>query len=210
MAKQSSSALHRWTHMIARCYDEQHKAYKNYGGRGIIVCERWHDWRNFVADMGQPPPGTQLDRRDNELGYSPENCRWVTRAVNNRNRRNNRHVTIEGETKVVTDWCVHFGISHQTVCGRVAKGEDHVSALTRPVVKGQRSDNRFIAAFGRQQTLSAWAHEYGVDRKVIAYRIKQGWTPENAISVSPANNGFDHGLRVDGRRSRGGYGTKAH
>jgi hypothetical protein len=76
-----------WESMIQRCTNPKHRAFKNYGGRGITVCERWlHSFENFLADMGEPPPGLTLDRRDNDGNYEPGNCRWATwkEQINNR------------------------------------------------------------------------------------------------------------------------------
>jgi hypothetical protein len=74
--------------MLQRCENPKTKEYKNYGGRGIKVCERWHDFRNFIADVGMPSqPGYELDRIDNDRGYEPGNIRWVSQAVQIRNQR---------------------------------------------------------------------------------------------------------------------------
>ncbi len=76
-----------WRSMIQRCTNTKVNSYKLYGGRGITVCERWSDFSNFVADMGERPPGLSLDRRDNDKGYSKANCRWATAAEQTANRR---------------------------------------------------------------------------------------------------------------------------
>jgi len=76
-----------WADMVARCNRKTHMRYSDYGGRGITVCERWLIFDNFFADMGERPRGHSLDRRDNDAGYSPENCRWATFKEQRANRR---------------------------------------------------------------------------------------------------------------------------
>lgn len=76
-----------WANMMQRCYDPNSNRYQYYGGRGITVCERWHNSRNFIEDMGARNPGETLDRIDSNLGYFKENCRWATKAQQSQNRR---------------------------------------------------------------------------------------------------------------------------
>ena len=73
--------------MIARCYNPKHPRFADYGGRGITVCERWLTFANFLADMGEPPPGLTLDRIDNDGNYEPGNCRWATDTQQRTNKR---------------------------------------------------------------------------------------------------------------------------
>jgi hypothetical protein len=88
-----TSVYNRWKEMHARCYNPKHPRYADYGGRGITVCERWHSFENFLADMGEPPPGLTLDRINNDLGYSPENCRWTTVSEQNSNTRRSKTIS---------------------------------------------------------------------------------------------------------------------
>lgn len=76
-----------WNNMMKRCFNNKDPAYKNYGGRGIIVSDRWLIFENFFEDMGHPPKNMSIDRVDNELGYSKENCRWADRSMQNTNKR---------------------------------------------------------------------------------------------------------------------------
>jgi hypothetical protein len=73
--------------MVERCTNPNSAGYKNYGGRGITICSRWLRFDLFLEDMGVPPKGYTLDRRDNDKGYSPENCRWATPKQQRANQR---------------------------------------------------------------------------------------------------------------------------
>jgi hypothetical protein len=112
-----------WNAMRDRCHNPNNGAYGRYGGRGIKVCERWEQFENFFADMGQrPSPQHSIDRIDNNGDYCPENCRWATRNEQGKNKRNNILLTIDGETRHYTEWADLFGISRSTVLKRIRKG----------------------------------------------------------------------------------------
>jgi hypothetical protein len=76
-----------WKHMLQRCENPKCKDFPYYGGRGIGVCERWHDFVLFFADMGEKPDGLSIDRIENNIGYQPGNCRWATMREQNANKR---------------------------------------------------------------------------------------------------------------------------
>lgn len=129
-----------WKNMMRRCFDPKNHAYKNYGGRGITVCDRWKNFENFYSDMGEPPNGKSLDRKDNSLGYSPENCRWATRKEQTRNMRTNRLITIDSETKSLAEWCEIMGQPYSRINHRIFCGMDPIAALL------ERRDMRFLEA----------------------------------------------------------------
>ncbi len=124
-----------WQQMRLRCLDPKHAAYPGYGGRGITVCERWKDSpTTFLADMGPKPSSAhELDRIDNDGNYEPGNCRWVLRKENDRNRRSNRWLTIEGERRTLAEWCERRGLPRDTVRKRLEAGWTAEKALATPI-----------------------------------------------------------------------------
>lgn len=120
-----------WKSMRQRCLFRTHVAYPRYGGRGITVCDRWReDYDAFYEDMGERPPKTTIERVDNNLGYSPENCQWATPLEQGHNKRNN--YSIEGST--LTDIQRVTGLSYSTLQYRASRGAP-ITALTRRVRK---------------------------------------------------------------------------
>lgn len=120
-----------WRNMMKRCYDPQVQRYPIYGGRGITVCEAWHDVRRFVEDMEAGyQSGLEIDRIDNDLGYSPENCRWLDHAGQARNRRNIYRITIGGVTKTALEWTREHGVNYGTALSRLKSGWDPQVAVT--------------------------------------------------------------------------------
>lgn len=113
-----------WSSMFERCYNSNVKSYHRYGGRGIVVCERWHSFENFLADMGPRPSSKhQLDRYPNNDGnYEKTNCRWATRKQNSRNRSNTRRVTIEGVSVCVAERAEMLQIKPGTIESRLRRG----------------------------------------------------------------------------------------
>ena len=119
----SSRTYGIWSGMMRRCYQEYTFEYKSYGGRGIKVCERWHDVKNFIEDMGDAPSSDySLDRVDNDGDYSPENCRWATRKEQARNTRRNVNITFNGVTKCMIEWSEYLGLSTSAIKYRLNHG----------------------------------------------------------------------------------------
>ena len=120
-----------WVSMRNRCRNEKDPNFPAYGGRGIKVCKRWHSFTNFLADMGERPAGLTIDREDNDGGYEPGNCSWATPKAQGRNKRNNRLLTVKGETKTLAEWAEDLGISRAAL-GMRLKNWTTEKAVTTP------------------------------------------------------------------------------
>lgn len=131
-----------WRNMKQRCNDIKNCSYKNYGERGMRVCEEWLDFENFrdwalengydfYAKRGE----CTLDRIDNNGNYCPENCQWVSMKEQGLNRRNNHNITINGKTHCIAEWARIFGIKREIIKDRILSGWDEVQAVTTPVRK---------------------------------------------------------------------------
>lgn len=123
---------HIWQLMLRRCYNPKDAVFKHYGGRGITVCENWHNFDNFLKDMGVRPEGLSLERKDVNGHYCPENCCWATIVQQTRNRRTTKWITIHGQTKSAAEWCETYNCSQRLFSHRVKTGWDPLRALTTP------------------------------------------------------------------------------
>jgi hypothetical protein len=124
----------RWKSMMQRCADPKQLHYARYGGAGVTVCERWQDFASFLTDMGECPSRAHTLDRTNGGDYEPGNCRWITKAEQNRNRPKAAvMLTHNGATKSVTDWAAEVGIAANTLFHRVKLGWSHDRVLTTPL-----------------------------------------------------------------------------
>lgn len=120
--------------MIARCTKPTNKRFKDYGGAGITVCDRWlQSFTDFLDDMGACPEGYQIDRKDNTKGYAPDNCRWVSRKKNQANRSVSKiYVINSNEFHSAQEAADHYGVNSNTIihwCGlRKRKGGGYYAA----------------------------------------------------------------------------------
>lgn len=144
-----TSIYSAWLSMIRRCAATKGQSYRNYGARGITVCERWHSsFENFLADMGQKPsPRHSLDRIDNDKGYSPDNCRWATRREQNNNRRGSCWIEFRGKRVSLGEALTVTGdiISQPAAKARLELGWDVEAALTTPVQSRRFKGARHVA-----------------------------------------------------------------
>lgn len=122
-----------WNAMTQRCMNPKTKPYKNYGGRGITVCERWLKFSNFYADMGPKPKGMFIERINNNKGYCKDNCRWATKKEQCRNMRRNVFITFRGITACLAEMSERFGIKYSVLKKRVESGWSSERTMTEPV-----------------------------------------------------------------------------
>ena len=136
-----SRVNHIWRQMRYRCSSPNAPEYKNYGGRGIVVCERWGSFANFYADMGDPPTDKHtLERKDNNKGYGPDNCKWATYKEQLNNRRDNNLVAAYGRTQTVTQWAEEYNLPVTTLRNRLFRAKmPPEEALSAPLYAQQRS-----------------------------------------------------------------------
>ncbi len=128
--KQRSRTYSLWQNMITRCKRDSRYSH-------VSVCEAWlNSYDKFLADMGECPDGLSLDRINNSGNYEPSNCRWANAKTQNNNRRNNRTITFNGETRTVSGWMDFNGLNYSTFYRRILLGWDEVSAAVLP--KGSR------------------------------------------------------------------------
>ena len=129
-----------WQSMRNRCGDTSDM---NYGGRGITVCDRWHDFDAFYADMGSRPEGMTLDRIDVNGNYEPSNCRWADREVQANNTRTNVVIEHDGKTKTVAEWAKHYGIPAWKLYQRLSRDG---LAFAEAIVDNDRRYNEGVVA----------------------------------------------------------------
>lgn len=124
-----SRAYKIWCDMIRRCDSEKHVSFKYYGGKGIRVCDKWRLFERFLADMGEPPPGTWIDRIDSDGHYEKANCRWATPQQQQNNRSNNVMVTYKGETMTTAELARRTGQPAHRVQERLKNGRTAEEAV---------------------------------------------------------------------------------
>lgn len=134
--KGRTSEYRIWTLMLNRCRSPKSPAFRQYGGRGITVCDRWLKFEHFFADMGtRPSRFHSIHRIDNDGPYSPGNCRWARIKEQARNRRNTRFLTVRGETLSLAAWSERTGIASATIARRIATGWTVEDAISGPLLR---------------------------------------------------------------------------
>lgn len=186
----NSRLVNIYHNMKRRCYKPSDPAFSNYGGRGIKVCKEWRDsdhkthkgflaFKKWAMENGYKE-GLTLDRIDVNKGYSPENCRWVTRKVQNRNKRNTIFLTAFGKTQSLGDWAEEKGMTVKAIEQRLKKcGFSAEKALSQIDFRCN-----MITYKGETKTLSQWAEKLGINLQTLNSRINlKKWTIERAFET---------------------------
>jgi hypothetical protein len=174
-----------WYKMRDRCYNPKANRYKDYGGRGITVCPEWltEGHERFLKDMGYRPSGTTIERLNNDLGYTSDNCVWGTKRQQSRNRRNVRHVIIEGNKYLAVELADKCKLDPDVIVARAARG----LILTKVLSKSKQANpiNQQIAT------------RAAITAKLAKTHCKHGheWTHEN----TRINKNGRRGCRACGR-----------
>lgn len=138
MSREDRQIYYIWYEMHKRCENPAHRQYKDYGGRGISVCKEWSIFDTFRSDMGPRPPGSSLERSDNDRGYEPINCRWATRKEQNSNRRNCIYVKHRDEIVTLKEYCRREKLPYRPIVKRIQDRHWPLdAALSIPVGTGK-------------------------------------------------------------------------
>jgi hypothetical protein len=128
-----------WQSMKERCYNVKSPRYRDYGERGVLMCERWLVFSNFLADMGRKPSDRHsIDRIDNSKGYSKENCRWATNEQQANNTRQNHNIEINGAVRTISEWASVSGVSQKNISARIRLGWPAKLAVFHQASKGNK------------------------------------------------------------------------
>jgi hypothetical protein len=165
--------------MISRCKLDSKTHSERYADRGITVCERWKSFKNFLQDMGERPSKEYtIERKDNDLGYFPENCKWATASEQGNNKRNNVIITMNDVSMTLAQWSLKTGIGRDLIQLRIDKlGWSIEKALNTP------ARNRNLTHDGKTQSVAAWSRELNIDIEVLRARLKYKWPTERVLTT---------------------------
>ena len=180
-----------WADMKRRCKNSDRPNYKNYGGKGIRVCQEWENsfdsFREWALNNGYSDD-LSIDRIDNDGNYEPSNCRWATAKEQANNKRNNFYIEYKGETRTLAQWCEVFGLERNVVAMRIYR--DNIP-FEEAIKKGNRV-KRLLTYKGKTQSIAEWTKELGFKKNTLDNRLnKLGWTVEKALSTPELSYNWD-------------------
>ena len=172
-----------WAEMKRRCENSDRPNYRNYGGRGIKVCQEWKNsfetFREWALNNGYSDE-LSIDRIDNGGNYEPSNCHWVTDKEQANNKRSNKLIAYKGEKRTLAQWCEMFGLDYSVVYMRLYRNH---SSFEEAIKKGNKVERK-LTFKGKTQSMSEWTRELGFKKNTLYNRLnKLGWTVERALST---------------------------
>ena len=166
----------RWIGMKSRCYNENNKSYDDYGARGIKVCNEWKEsfesFKKWSLNNGYSKE-LSIDRIDNNGNYDPNNCRWVNRKIQGKNKRNNIYITINGETKGISEWAKHYGFDIELIYTRYNRGDRGMKLFRskKSVSSWTESEENFLFENYRVMNTKELSNHLG--RTEVAVRVRK-------------------------------------
>ena len=175
-----------WIGMKGRCYNPNDSKYKNYGERGIAICDEWkNDFKAFYdwsMNNGYEETLT-IERIDVNGNYTPENCTWIPMLEQCRNTTKVRWIEYNGESKLLSDWAKDIGIDPETLSQRIEKWGIN-KAMTTPLLRRPR----LITYNGETHNLPEWSKITGIHKNTLEKRLLSGWSVEDMLTVKPDPN----------------------
>ena len=173
-----------WKGICSRCQNPNNQDHHHYAGRGIRLSDDWKSFEAFYRDMGpRPSPKHTVERLDNSLGYSAENCQWDTRKAQARNTRRNHMLTFNGETHCISEWAEQLGMSCKALHSRIRNGWTTEEALTIPD-GGRRTHCSHLLTFdGITICVADWARRLGISEETLHWRLSKNWSIERALTT---------------------------
>lgn len=196
---ESNTRLYKeWFAMRRRCKATNGEKYEWYGKHGIKVCEEWE--RSYLAFKEWAlangyNDSLSLDRIDVNGDYEPSNCRWITMAEQQNNKRGTHYVEYNGQVKTLMDWAREYNLDGEKLRSRVRAGwtDGEEILFGRPARKTTRSNNVCITYNGKTQCVAHWAKELGVGKAAIHARIYRGWTDPHEVLFGRRKKGVVYG-----------------
>ena len=167
---------HVWQGIKNRCENENSPEYKNYGGRGIKICEEWHDYANFREfmflkgyDPNAPKGECTIERIDINGDYEPANCTIITLSKQQRNKTSNKYLTLGGESKSVVEWAEELGVSSNVLYARIYTGMTDEEILTTPVRRVHK-----YTVNGETHSCKEWAEILQMPWSTLRSKLNKG------------------------------------
>ncbi|HGK4675228.1 TPA: hypothetical protein ACJ2WV_004529 [Kluyvera georgiana] len=168
-----------WSRMCRRCDNKKVARYKNYGGRGIKVCERWKNFESFYKDMGDiPGPDFSIGRIDNDKDYCPENCRWETAEQQQNNTSRTIWIEHDGLRMSLTQWAKKLNQPYSLLKNRHAAGWS-----TEEILSDRKDQRKFITFQGETKLTTEWMRDLGIPISSFYHHARKGLTKEEIIAL---------------------------